>query len=173
MAREYSRGLTADPSAARSALAHLVDDSLLADTAGEFDQFCTDGSGADGVVVVSTIHGARCREWDHVIVAGSDEGTLPMPPRGGGDEVHMAQALCEEARLCYVAMTRSRKTLTFTSGSAQPSRFLGALPAALVRHDHHAEPASQPPEPGLGATGHTMATPVSNKQHQRVGAPTC
>jgi DNA helicase-2/ATP-dependent DNA helicase PcrA len=50
-------------------------------------------------IVTSTIHGAKGDEWDHVIVLGVTEGSIPFFM---GDEN-------EERRLFYVAVTRARK----------------------------------------------------------------
>ena len=59
---------------------------------------------SDDAVELTTIHGAKGREWDHVILYGADEGQLPhahsMADTEGGIE--------DERRLCYVALTRAR-----------------------------------------------------------------
>ena len=105
-----------------------------------------------GGVWLSTIHGAKGREWDHVFVAGLTEGRLPtrlaptaldlpatFTPQGlGGSANHLA----EERRLFYLAITRPRWTLTmsyadcyaggFERELAKASRFLGAIPENLV-----------------------------------------
>jgi superfamily I DNA/RNA helicase/CRISPR/Cas system-associated exonuclease Cas4 (RecB family) len=102
-------------------------------------------------VRLSTIHGAKGREWDHVFVAGLTEGRLPtrlvptaldlpatFTPEGVGGS---ANFLAEEQRLFYVAITRPRLTLTMTyadryAGGFEKietaSRFLGSIPASLV-----------------------------------------
>ena len=58
----------------------------------------------DDAVELTTIHGAKGREWDRVILYGADEGQLPhahsMADDDGGVE--------DERRLCYVALTRAR-----------------------------------------------------------------
>ncbi len=117
---------------------------------------CTEGVaplGAEALGVwLSTIHGAKGREWDHVFVAGLTEGRLPtrevptaldlpatFTPKGlGGSANHLA----EERRLFYVAITRPRWTLTmsyadcyaggFERGLAKESRFLESIPENLV-----------------------------------------
>ena len=108
---------------------------------------------------LSTIHGAKGREWDAVfVVRVNEEVRPPTRPHLGrlpaASRLHLAQVLplvgldddgsaagaeriAEERRLLYVAMTRARKRLhvsyvVHTSADAQPlpaSRFLGDLPA--------------------------------------------
>lgn len=61
-----------------------------------------------GAVALSTIHQAKGREWDVVVVVGLQEGTLPHHRR------RSAQDLAEEQRLLYVAMTRARRQLVLS-----------------------------------------------------------
>ncbi len=78
-----------------------------------------------------TLHGAKGMEFPVVIVAGLEEGILPLH---GAD-------INEERRLLYVGMTRACERLYLTSvkhrklhGQAQPllpSRFLADMPAGL------------------------------------------
>jgi DNA helicase-2/ATP-dependent DNA helicase PcrA len=70
-------------------------------------------------VYVGTIHSAKGREWQRVILPLVNEGTVPCD-RDGVD-------ISEERRVLYVGMTRCIKTLimTCTNGpSTRPSRFL-------------------------------------------------
>lgn len=136
------------------ALGRLVDDALLAEASGEADALGAGGAASAGGPMVTTIHGAKGREWAHVIVCFADEGVLPLRARGE----QMLSTLREEARLCYVAMTRARSSLAFTCG-AQPSRFLAAIPEELVLHAEHAE--APPLRPAAAETrsalaGHTV-----------------
>ena len=97
-------------------------------------------SGSKGVVL-STIHQSKGCEWRVVFIAGLEEGLLPharalLDPDQG-------QALAEEQRLAYVAVTRAREQLFLsycrrrTSGGEiadrRPSRFLRRLPGTLLR----------------------------------------
>jgi DNA helicase II / ATP-dependent DNA helicase PcrA len=81
----------------------------------------------DGVTC-TTIHGAKGREWDTVIIAGFEEETIP-----GVRFLNVE----EERRIAYVGITRARKTLRLTWVKARretwgrrdyrettPSRFL-------------------------------------------------
>jgi DNA helicase-2/ATP-dependent DNA helicase PcrA len=98
-----------------------------------------DGFDEDVPISLMTLHSAKGLEFDHVFLAGLEEGLLPHN-RSLSDPASIE----EERRLCYVGMTRARKTLTLTravfrriygndqlSGSTA-SRFLGEIPADLV-----------------------------------------
>jgi DNA helicase II / ATP-dependent DNA helicase PcrA len=86
----------------------------------------------EGRVTLMTLHNAKGLEYDHVFVVGMEEGTFPHAR--SMDE----QNLEEERRLCYVGITRARKTLTLsyarvrsTYGEREyqmPSRFLSEIP---------------------------------------------
>ncbi len=79
-------------------------------------------------VTLSTIHGAKGDEWDHVIIAGVTDGSIPFYREMARGE------LDEERRLLYVAATRARQRLHLfhapyhhaPSGQRfdEPSRFL-------------------------------------------------
>ncbi len=81
-------------------------------------------------VTLMTCHCAKGLEFDHVYIVGLEEDLFPMSRFDDEDD-----DLEEERRLCYVAMTRARKTLTLTAASSRmlygvtnkgrrPSRFL-------------------------------------------------
>ncbi len=79
-------------------------------------------------VTVTTIHGAKGKEWDVVIVAGFEDEVIPGKRKAPDIE--------EERRLAYVAFTRARKELIVSWSKsrvpswsqypykATPSRFL-------------------------------------------------
>jgi DNA helicase II / ATP-dependent DNA helicase PcrA len=89
----------------------------------------------EGRVTLMTLHNAKGLEYNHVFVVGMEEGTFPHAR--SMDE----QNLEEERRLCYVGITRARKTLTLsyarvrsTYGEREyqmPSRFLSEIPERL------------------------------------------
>ncbi|MCS0499032.1 ATP-dependent helicase [Protaetiibacter mangrovi] len=79
-------------------------------------------------VALSTLHGAKGLEWDHVHVVGLSEGLLPISHARG------FEAIDEERRLLYVGLTRARRTLALhwsaeglRSRPREPSRFLAEL----------------------------------------------
>ncbi len=73
-----------------------------------------------------TIHAAKGLEFKHVFVCSLSEGVLPSR------KTNTPQAMEEERRLCFVAITRARDGLylsesegfTHQGGSRYPSRFL-------------------------------------------------
>ena len=68
------------------------------------------GSGSeDDVLVLSTAHSSKGREWDAVFVIWAVDGWFPMSRALGSDE-----QIEEERRLLYVALTRARNHLFVT-----------------------------------------------------------
>jgi DNA helicase-2/ATP-dependent DNA helicase PcrA len=89
---------------------------------------------SDGSVVhLSTIHLAKGLEFDSVFIAGAAEGVLPHIRSMDSED-----ALEEERRLIYVAMTRARKKL-FISFSGMPSRFLSEIPQEYLIFKNQAD----------------------------------
>ncbi|MCL6537064.1 MAG: ATP-dependent helicase [Acidothermus sp.] len=98
-------------------------------------------------VELLTAHSVKGREWEVVVVAGVQEGSWPDLRRRGsilglpdlldvlagipGDAAGQAAVrLAEERRLCYVAVSRARRSAFVTavrSPEEQPSRFLDDL----------------------------------------------
>lgn len=71
-------------------------------------------------VTLSTFHGVKGLEWDHVILIGMNEGIIPhsralSDPHGGGLE--------EERRLAHVGLTRTKRSVLI-SVTEKPSRFV-------------------------------------------------
>jgi DNA helicase-2/ATP-dependent DNA helicase PcrA len=94
---------------------------------------------ADSVVMM-TIHSAKGLEFPTVFIVGAEEGIFPsLKTIGEMEEME------EERRLCYVAMTRAKKKLYFTSArqrmlfgrttAGKPSRFVDE-----VSEDHIEKP---------------------------------
>ena len=90
-------------------------------------------SEGDDAVVMMTMHSAKGLEFPHVFLVGFEDGLFPGM-RAIGDSEEME----EERRLCYVAITRAKKTLTISharqrmlygrTSAALPSRFLREIP---------------------------------------------
>ena len=91
----------------------------------------------DDAVVMMTIHSAKGLEFPHVFLVGFEDGLFPgMRAIGDRDEME------EERRLCYVAITRAKKSLTISharmrmiygrTASALPSRFLREIPENCI-----------------------------------------
>lgn len=91
----------------------------------------------DDAVVMMTMHSAKGLEFPNVFLVGFEDGLFPGM-RAIGDMEEME----EERRLCYVAITRAKKTLTIShakqrmlygrTNAALPSRFLREIPEEMV-----------------------------------------
>ena len=87
----------------------------------------------DDAVVMMTMHSAKGLEFPHVFLVGFEDGLFPGM-RAIGD----AEEMEEERRLCYVAITRAKQTLTISharqrmlygrTNAALASRFLKEIP---------------------------------------------
>ena len=92
---------------------------------------------SDDAVVMMTMHSAKGLEFPHVFLVGFEDGLFPGM-RAIGD----AEEMEEERRLCYVAITRAKKTLTICHArqrmlygrttAALASRFLKEIPEECI-----------------------------------------
>ena len=79
-------------------------------------------------ILLSTLHAAKSREWDAVIIPGFQEGLIPLD---GAD-------LAEERNLAFVGMSRPRYHLTLTHNRTKPpSQFLARLPVQVSNWPSH------------------------------------
>ena len=91
----------------------------------------------DDAAVMMTMHSAKGLEFPHVFLVGFEDGLFPGM-RAIGDREEME----EERRLCYVAITRAKQTLTIShakqrmlygrTNAALKSRFLREIPEDCV-----------------------------------------
>lgn len=86
----------------RESLMHFLEDISLITNEQE------DAKNEDRVLLM-TIHSAKGLEFDHVIIAGAEEGIFPH-----SRTLFESEQLEEERRLFYVAMTRAKKKLIIT-----------------------------------------------------------
>src|SRR5215468_8929513 len=167
-----SAGLTAEPPPARgavrerweslAALATLAEDlaaarpqASLAEFAAELAQRAETGHApVASAVTLATMHAAKGLEWDAVLLPGLVEGIMPIV------HARTAEAVEEERRLLYVAVTRARDYLALSWAAArapggeptrQPSRFLSTLFPAAPVSAQAGHPACQRGAPVTGA----------------------
>ena len=103
-----------------------------------------DAAPADDKVKLMTIHAAKGLEFPYVFLCGLNEGIFPSR------KVRTLQAMEEERRLAFVALTRAEKGLYLSEADGQrfdgtvryPSRFLLDIDAGLMTCDN-------PPPDGL------------------------
>ena len=94
-------------------------------------------SDADDAAVMMTMHSAKGLEFPYVFLVGFEDGLFPGM-RAIGDREEME----EERRLCYVAITRAKQTLTISharqrmlygrTSAALKSRFLNEIPEEYI-----------------------------------------
>ena len=106
---------------------------------------------ADAVVMM-TMHAAKGLEFPHVYLIGMEEGLFP-----GTRSLGEPEELEEERRLCYVAITRAKLSLTLTCAEQRMlygrtsineiSRFVREIPAELL---HGADRAIPPRAAAFG-----------------------
>ncbi len=113
---------------------------------------------ADAVVMM-TMHAAKGLEFPHVFIVGAEEGVFPgMRAIGEMDEME------EERRLCYVAITRAKKSLAISyadqrmlygrTTTNKVSRFVEEIPQQLL------EGSLRRQRPGVGFGGcYTSGSP--------------
>lgn len=112
-------------------LTDFLDRAALVSDADSYD--------AHAPVTLITLHSAKGLEFDHVFLVGMEEGLFPH-----SRSLTNPLALEEERRLCYVGMTRARRTLTLSRAryrrsydrrsqmATTPSRFLAEVPEDLM-----------------------------------------
>jgi len=112
----------------REITASLGDEMTLEAFLQELEMHSKESAPRPKTVVLMTIHGAKGKEFDHVYLIGLVDDELPsFQSKKKGDN---SPEMEEERRNCFVAITRSIKTLTlsyaesYRGWSKGPSRFL-------------------------------------------------
>lgn len=106
---------------------------------------------SDDTVAMMTMHAAKGLEFPNVFLVGFEDGLFPGT-RAIGDREEME----EERRLCYVAVTRAKRTLCISyahqrmlygrTAASLPSRFLSEIPSdAIVRRGDHSNASGYAP----------------------------
>jgi superfamily I DNA/RNA helicase len=89
---------------------------------------------ADSPVQLTTVHAAKGREWQTVVVVGFEAERMPNR-RAIEEASDPSRAVEEERRLAYVATTRATRRLILAFDPARPSPFLAEMGlAASVAH---------------------------------------
>jgi DNA helicase-2/ATP-dependent DNA helicase PcrA len=93
---------------------------------------------SDEAVLLMTLHSAKGLEFDHVFLAGMEESIFPHQ-----GNIYDSNRLEEERRLCYVGMTRAKKSLYLIHAAYRtlygniynnsPSRYIKDIPSELVQ----------------------------------------
>lgn len=109
-------------------------ETITLDTSSEFDEEAIPNQGE---ISLMTVHGAKGLEFTHAFVVGVEENVFPSYRSVDGGE----NAMEEERRLFYVAMTRAmiKLYITFAQGRMLfgqvkfngPSRFIDEIPEKL------------------------------------------
>jgi DNA helicase-2/ATP-dependent DNA helicase PcrA len=110
-------------------------------------------SGEGPLVLLSTIHRIKGREWDHVIIFDASRGLFPH--RLGNDEEG-------ERRVFHVALTRARTQVVALADEDAPSVFLSELDGTRVR--------PSPVEAGRGDAADRKATGSGSTRTRRGAA---
>ena len=126
----------------------------------------------DDAVVMMTMHSAKGLEFPHVFLVGFEDGLFPGM-RAIGDKEEME----EERRLCYVAITRAKESLTIShakqrmlygrTSAALPSRFLREIPEeCVIRKGGFKKPAETAPRYGSEGYGYQNSYAYAAKKEQ-------
>jgi superfamily I DNA/RNA helicase len=155
-----------------------------ADRAGTVEEFAeaaalgvldAEPEGPDSVQVM-TLHRAKGLEFDHVFMAGLEEGVFPSR------RAETEGSLPEERRLFYVGLTRARYTLRLSwvrrrrQWASEPSRFLSEIPENLMegalpeRAEPRARKEARSPAKGKSAPRSRVKPPTEAETARLVAA---
>lgn len=156
VAREFDANRKSEEGSATTALEEFLQEvSLYTDQDGLNED--------EGKVTLMTLHNAKGLEYQAAFVIGCEEGTFPHSRAlEEGSEG-------EERRLCYVGITRARRSLWMTNARTRrmyggrpdptvPSRFLDELPEQLI------EVEGERSRSAAGAFGGWTSEPQSRPQ---------
>lgn len=130
---------------------------------------------ADAAVMM-TIHSAKGLEFPHVFLVGLEEGLFP-----GNRAIGEQEEMEEERRLCYVALTRAKESLTLSyarqrmlygrTSVNRPSRFIDELPASCTGEPATVRPRreNRPKTPGLRRKEYSSLLPSAGTQNFQKG----
>lgn len=134
----------------------------------------------DGVTLLSA-HGAKGREFEHVIIMSAVDNVWGNRARGHNQRIHLPENLplypagdneSDRLRLLYVAMTRAKSDLLITSFE-QTDEGKAVVPLTYILGAEAWEPQSAQPDSAVQAleTAWLPATQTSERDLQSVIAP--
>ena len=129
---------------------------------------------SDDAVVMMTMHSAKGLEFPHVFLVGFEDGLFP-----GMRSIGDAEEMEEERRLCYVAITRAKQSLTIChakqrmiygrTSAALPSRFLKEIPEDCIVRKGGFRRAAEPVYGGsYGSYSGAYAQPTRKPQAKHI-----
>ena len=133
----------------------------------------------DDAVVMMTMHSAKGLEFPHVFLVGFEDGLFPGM-RAIGDPEEME----EERRLCYVAITRAKQTLTISyakqrmlygrTNASLSSRFLREIPEDMVvrKGQYHTTQRQTYGYSGFSSADYTLPYRTAPKKTEFSSVPT-
>ena len=110
------------------------------------------------VVYLMTIHASKGLEFDAVFLTGVEEGRLPITrepkdkeydPRAVGKDPRETEAIKEERRLAFVAITRAKKILFLTHRQRMSVFSAGGLKYVKCNQSRFLLPLATLPKPTL------------------------
>ncbi len=129
----------------------------------------------DQAVVMMTMHSAKGLEFPHVFLVGFEDGLFPGM-RAIGD----AEEMEEERRLCYVAITRAKQSLTISharqrmlygrTAAAMASRFLREIPEECKIQKGGSRPRPEPAYEPRYSSGYSSPR-LSQPKKSHIPAP--
>ena len=160
----------------KSSINSYVENSELPTLAGFLEEIALytdleEYNESDDAAVMMTMHSAKGLEFPHVFLVGFEDGLFPGM-RAIGDREEME----EERRLCYVAITRAKQTLTIShakqrmlygrTSAALKSRFLNEIPEEYVVHKGGFRARPEQNTYGFGGYGNAYGNYPQYQQRQ-------
>ena len=130
-----------------------------------------DAAAAPNAVKLMTVHTAKGLEFPYVFICGLDEGMFPSKRTSG------FEAMEEERRLAFVAMTRAEKGLYLSDAEGRgldgsfryPSRFVFDIDRQLMDYSTELDPALKAEAQRYISSAHNRLKGLSRQQRLNVG----
>ena len=130
-----------------------------------------DAAAAPNAVKLMTVHTAKGLEFPYVFICGLDEGMFPSK------RTSSFEAMEEERRLAFVAMTRAEKGLYLSDAEGRgldgsfryPSRFVFDIDRQLMAYSTELDPALKAEAQRYISSAHNRLKGLSRQQRLNVG----